>query len=123
LGAGASGCSEDSEFWYRVLAEGWLCRYEPTSVVFHYHRKELECYKQQMHQYMRGHVVALLVQFARYKHWGNLIRLFIILPGHYTKVFLGGILRGFGSKHKTLVTEIFGCLAGIKFYLQNRVQL
>ena len=120
LGAGASGCSEDSEFWYRVLAEGWLCRYEPTAVVFHYHRKELERYKQQMYQYMRGHVVALLVQFARYGHWGNLIRLFVILPGYYAKVLLGGILRGFSSRHKTLVTEILGCLAGIKFYLQHQ---
>src|SRR4029453_17415253 len=27
LGAGASGCSEDSEVWYRLLAEGHRCRY------------------------------------------------------------------------------------------------
>jgi glycosyl transferase family 2 len=25
LGAGAAGCSEDSEFWYRLIAEGWAC--------------------------------------------------------------------------------------------------
>lgn len=120
LGAGASGCSEDSEFWYRVLAEGWLCYYEPTAVIFHYHRQELERLKQQIHQYMRGHVAALLIQFARYGHWGNLIRLFVILPGYYVKVLLGGILRGFSSRHKTLLVEVFGCLAGIKFYLQYR---
>ncbi|MBD1826614.1 glycosyltransferase [Microcoleus vaginatus GB1-A2] len=35
LGAGASGCSEDSELWYRVLAEGWICYYDPTPVVYH----------------------------------------------------------------------------------------
>ena len=41
LGAGAAGCSEDSELWYRLLAEGWSCVYEPDAVVFHHHRREL----------------------------------------------------------------------------------
>jgi GT2 family glycosyltransferase len=39
LDAGAAGCGGDSEFWYRILARGWCCRYEPSSVVFHYHRR------------------------------------------------------------------------------------
>jgi GT2 family glycosyltransferase len=121
LGAGASGCSEDSEFWYRVLAQGWLCHYEPTAVVFHYHRRELDSLKQQMYQYMRGHNVALLIQFARYKHWGNLLRLFVILPVYYVLVLLKGSIGGFGLRHRTYLAEVWGCLAGIKFYLQNRV--
>jgi cellulose synthase/poly-beta-1,6-N-acetylglucosamine synthase-like glycosyltransferase len=33
LGAGASGCSEDSEFWYRMLAHGGSCAYVPAAVV------------------------------------------------------------------------------------------
>lgn len=45
LGAGASGCSEDSELWYRILAEGWLCRYEPTAVIYHYHRQNMSTLK------------------------------------------------------------------------------
>ncbi len=121
LGAGASGCSEDSEFWYRVLAEGWYCRYEPTAVVFHYHRKDLASFKSQMYQYMRGHVTALLIQFARYKHWGNLTLLFILLPVYYLKVFLSSIIKGYKFRNKLLWTEILGCLAGIKFYLENRI--
>lgn len=120
LGAGASGCSEDSEYWYRVLAKGWTCKYEPSAVVFHIHRRDLKGLKHQMYQYMQGHVAALLIQFDRYKHWGNLVRLFIYLPGYYVKSFLGGLLTGFGPKYKTLPTEIFGCMAGVKFYLQNR---
>src|SRR5262249_46212823 len=35
LGAGASGCSEDSELWYRLLATGHVCVYEPSAVVYH----------------------------------------------------------------------------------------
>jgi GT2 family glycosyltransferase len=119
LGAGASGCSEDSELWYRLLAEGWFCHYEPTAVVFHYHRSDLDSLKQQMYQYMRGHVAALLVQFAKYKHWGNLRRLFVALPRYYTRRFLFGLFQGFNCFNITLVAEVLGCFSGVKFYLQN----
>jgi len=120
LGAGASGCSEDSELWYRILAEGWFCRYEPASVVYHYHRSDLDGLKQQMYQYMRGHVAALLVQFARYQHWGNLRRLFVALPKYYTRQFLSGLLNGFKSFNKMLLAQVLGCFSGVKFYLQHR---
>lgn len=119
LDAGASGCSGDSEMWYRILAEGWMCHYEPAAVVFHYHRRELDGLREQMYQYMRGHVVALLVQFAKYRHWGNLRRLFWTLPKYYIKLFLDGLLKGDQLKHKTYFSEILGCLAGIQFYLQH----
>lgn len=120
LGAGASGCSEDSELWYRILAEGWLCRYEPTAVIFHYHRSDLDSLKHQMYQYMRGHVTALFVQFANYKHWGNLYRVLIGLPKYYAKRLLQEVKRGFELRHSSLLSEITGCLSGVKFYIDNR---
>lgn len=119
LGAGAAGCSEDSELWYRLLAEGWLCRYEPTAVVYHCHRSDLDSLKQQLHQYMRGHVTALLVQFAKYAHWGNLRRLFLVMPKDYAN-FLRQLIKGFKPEYSTLLAEILGLLSGVKFYLQNR---
>lgn len=122
LGAGASGCSEDSELWYRLLAEGWYCYYEPTAVAFHYHRSDLDSLKQQMYQYMRGHVVALLVQFAKYKHWGNLHRLFFALPRYYNRRLLSGLFKGFNSLNKTLLAEVLGCCSGLKFYLQSSIK-
>lgn len=122
LGAGASGCSEDSELWYRLLADGWFCYYEPTAVAFHYHRSDLDSLKQQMYQYMRGHVVALLVQFARYKHWGNIHRLFFALPSYYNRQVLYGFLNGFKSLNKTLLAEVLGCFSGLKFYLQHSIK-
>jgi GT2 family glycosyltransferase len=120
LGAGASGCSEDSELWYRILAEGWICRYEPTGVIFHYHRSDLDTLKQQAYQYMRGHVAALLVQFANYKHSGNLRRLFITLPRYYGKRLLREFKRGFEPRRSSVLVEIGGCLAGVKFYIDSR---
>jgi GT2 family glycosyltransferase len=83
LGAGAAGCSEDSEFWYRMLAAGMTVRYEPRAVVWHTHRAGREAFQNQMHQYMRGHVAALLVQFEKHRHVGNIRRLFITLPYYY----------------------------------------
>lgn len=80
LGAGAAGCSEDSELWYRLLAEGWRCRYEPSAVVFHYHRDDIPALKRQARAYIRGHVAALFVQYARYGHRGNLHRALLAMP-------------------------------------------
>jgi len=118
LGAGASGCSEDSEFWYRVLAAGWTCRYHPTAVVFHYHRADLTSLNQQKRAYMRGHITALLIQAERHHHWGNLRRVFIALPRHYTRLVIVGSLRRFKGRYCTVFSEIGGCLAGIGFYLR-----
>ncbi|WP_072016250.1 glycosyltransferase family 2 protein [Leptolyngbya sp. KIOST-1] len=120
LGAGASGCSEDSEYWYRVLAAGWTCRYQPTAVVSHYHRADFTSLSQQMTAYMRGHVAALLVQMGRHRHWGNLYRLFICLPKHYAKQITFGFLHGFRGKYLTVFTEMGGCLSGIVYYLRHR---
>jgi GT2 family glycosyltransferase len=120
LGAGTSGCSEDSEFWYRVLAEGWTCRYDPTVVVYHYHRREMESLRQQAYLYMRGHVTALFVQYERYGHWGNLKRIFWVLPRHYARVFFR--IRGRTWSKRMLIDQIRGCVAGLFYYLGHRKQ-
>jgi GT2 family glycosyltransferase/SAM-dependent methyltransferase len=80
LGAGAAGCSEDSELWYRLIAAGWTCRYEPGSVVHHHHRSDDAALRRQAHDYIRGHVAALFVQYARYRHVGNLRRALAAIP-------------------------------------------
>jgi GT2 family glycosyltransferase len=113
LGAGAAGCSEDSELWYRLLARGWLCRYEPNAVVFHRHRRELEDVRRQTHDYMRGHVAALFVQFARHGHWGNLRRAFVGLPRYYARQALDQVVLGH-RLHDTERAGMSGYLAGLR---------
>jgi GT2 family glycosyltransferase len=120
LGAGAAGCSEDSELWYRLLAEGWHCVYEPAAVVFHFHRADLEGLRQQWHAYMRGHVTALLVQFARYRHWGNLRRMALQLPLYYA-LWLRDVAHRDARREASLWwAAVSGALAGIAFYLRRR---
>lgn len=120
LGAGAAGCSEDSELWYRILATGGICHYQPTAVVFHHHRADLGSLKQQMQAYMAGHVVALLVQAERHGHWGNLRRLVIALPRYYLKRLILGALHRFQGPYRTVGTEVVGCLAGVTYYWRDR---
>jgi GT2 family glycosyltransferase len=129
LGAGASGCSEDSEIWYRLLAEGHRCRYEPAAVVYHAHRLDWEGLSEQTYSYMRGHVAALLFQFDRYGHWGNLYRAFLGLPYFFMLVALrsfrkkaGRLVGGYRGETNTLPLglQIRGAIAGYGYYLRNR---
>jgi len=131
LGAGAAGCSEDSEMWYRLLAEGHQCVYAPTAVVFHYHRRQWEELRRQTYSYMRGHVAALFFQFDRYRHWGNIYRAFVALPWYLVRVAFGsakrraGRLLIYGSDEDCLspplAPQILGVLAGYGYYLRHRL--
>lgn len=116
LGAGAAGCSEDSEYWYRMLAAGMSIRYEPAAVVNHLHRVNEDDFQHQMEEYMRGHMAALLYQYKKHGHAGNLRRAFWSLPRYYLAISrqrLAGASRG------TLGAELGGCLRGILYYLRN----
>ncbi|MBD1918174.1 MULTISPECIES: glycosyltransferase [Cyanophyceae] len=119
LDVGAAGCSGDSEMWYRVLAAGLLCRYDPTAVVHHSHRREMAGLHHQLFYYMRGHVTELLIRFERYSHWGNLVRL-ALLPVYFTYLLIFGWSRG-KYRYNTILTEILGCLSGFKFYFLSKL--
>jgi GT2 family glycosyltransferase len=85
LDAGAAGCSGDSEFWYRILHAGGVRRYEPSAVLYHFHRRTPEGLRAQIRAYMRGHVAALLVQYERTGERGNLRRIYRSLPKWYLR--------------------------------------
>ncbi len=120
LGAGAAGCSGDSELWYRLLAEGWRCAYEPAAAVSHFHRDDLSGLRAQWHAYMRGHVAALLVQFARYRDWGNLRRIVLQLPFFYLVWLRDVFRRGPRTEGPLWWAAVSGSAAGIGFYLRHR---
>ncbi|MBS1660663.1 MAG: glycosyltransferase [Bacteroidetes bacterium] len=106
LDVGASGCSGDSEMWYRILAEGWNCLYLPNVVVYHLHRSTIAGLMRQLFYYMRGHVSALLVQYERYAYPGDKRRIYRGLPQYYFKRLT----------KKTVLTEIRGCISGWRYY-------
>jgi len=59
--------------------------YEPRAIVWHSHRIDREAFRSQMRQYIRGHVAALLVQFEKHRHFGNLRRLLATMPYDYCR--------------------------------------
>ena len=89
LDVGQAGCSGDSEFWYRLLAKGFSCRYEPSSVAFHFHRRTMEGLSSQIFHYMRGHAAALLVQYERTGIVSNRIQAFLRMPRWYCRGLWG----------------------------------
>lgn len=120
LDVGQAGCSGDSEYWYRILAAGHVCRYEPTAVMLHHHRLDLSGLASQIFHYMRGHTAALLVQYERTGDKGNLYRAFIALPAHYTRCLAGRLTDGRTGAERFLGDQIKGALAGIWFYARSR---
>jgi glycosyltransferase involved in cell wall biosynthesis len=119
LDVGAAGCSGDSEYWHRILSHGGVCRYEPSAVVYHYHRRELDELSSQLFHYMRGHAAALLVQFERTGNFGNLRRALVSMPSWYAQRVLRGTLKGFAERDRFLWSEIAGFASGILFYLRQ----
>ncbi|OAF16794.1 glycosyl transferase [Bradyrhizobium neotropicale] len=116
LDVGQAGCSGDSEYWYRLLASGYTCRYAPSSVAFHSHRRTIEGLASQIYYYMRGHVAALLVQYERTGLAENPARAYLYLPKWYSYRLLR---RAFGPKRvadRFLKEEIAGCVSGFRFY-------
>jgi GT2 family glycosyltransferase len=122
LGPGAAGCSEDSELFYRIVAAGWHCCYEPSAVVFHHHRRDQASLNRQLFYYMRGHVTALLVQFEKHRRIGNLRRLLFTLPQQYVKAVIYTLRHHSEPWQRTLKSEICGCLSGIVYYFTCVVQ-
>lgn len=119
LDVGAAGCSGDSEFWHRILCAGGTCRYEPSSVAFHYHRRDWAGLRKQIRAYMRGHSAALLVQYERSGRKGNLRRLFISFPAFYARRVIKQMLKGGDPSALLMRDEMAGLLSGIWFYLRT----
>jgi GT2 family glycosyltransferase len=119
LGAGAAGCSEDSELWYRLLVAGGACLYEPRAVVFHHHRRDWPGLKRQMRAYMKGHVAALVVQYDNFGDHGNIVRIWRQLPAYFLRTFGRSLFESAPGRIGLLAAEVTGWLAGLQFLLRS----
>jgi GT2 family glycosyltransferase len=119
LGAGMAGCSEDSEFWHRILSIGGTCRYEPAAVAFHHHRRDMGSLGHQIYQYMKGHAAALMVQYERSGNRGNLWRALYFLPRDNAARVWRRMRYGARPGDRFLWREVAGLLAGLGYYLRH----
>ncbi|WP_299286360.1 glycosyltransferase family 2 protein [uncultured Mucilaginibacter sp.] len=123
LGAGASGCSEDSEMWYRIIADKrFTIQYNPRCIVYHKHRRELSSLNKQLFSYMRGHVVAVLIQQTQNSEAGYLKYLYKGLPIYYLRLFKSGF-PFYSHRFRTLLSESKGIISGLRFYHKNKKKL
>jgi GT2 family glycosyltransferase len=120
LDVGQAGCSGDSEYWYRLLARGYRCRYAPDAVAFHYHRRTIEGLASQIYHYMRGHTAALMVQYERTGIAANRARAYRWMPAWYARRVLRWLLGRRRSEDRFLWQEVTGYLAGLDFYRRHR---
>ena len=121
LGAGASGCSEDSELWYRLIASGGACLFEPRAFVVHHHREQWADLRRQVRAYMKGHVSALFVQAVRHRHGGNIRRIFTQLPAYFARSAFWALRDGGGGRRlQVLWNEMIGWLCGLQYAFRPR---
>lgn len=120
LDVGQAGCSGDSEFWYGLLANGLGCRYEPSAVAFHFHRRTMEGLASQIFHYMRGHAAALLVQHERTGLAINRRQAYWTMPRWYAGRLWCRLRRGPSAGDRFLKEEILGYLSGLAFYWRKR---
>ena len=113
LGAGTpTGCSEDTDLFYRILKAGHTIRYEATACVWHRHRRTMKDLRAQIYAYSKGHVAYHLTTWLRYGDRRALLRLFYSLPKAYV-VRTWHRLRGYSEYPLSLIgLEIAGSLAG-----------
>lgn len=120
LGAGRAGGCEELELFYRALAEGLGCRYEPRAVTLHQHRRTQRELERQLRAYLRGHVASTLLQLARHGDVGNLVHLVWTLPKVYAGYGLRGLLGDPAYRPALLAVELAGCWAGLRYYRRCR---
>jgi len=118
LGAGAAGCSEDSELWYRLLAKGIAIHYNPRAVVFHEHRRELNELQRQLFCYMKGHAAAALIQQSLIKEAGYQQYLFKKVVKSYLPLLIKRFFHPL--ERKLLLNQVHGIFSGILFYFRNK---
>jgi glycosyltransferase involved in cell wall biosynthesis len=119
LDVGAAGCSGDSEQWYRILANGFKIQYNPLAVVQHSHRTSVEGLKKQLHGYMRGFTVAILLQYQKFGHIGNIKHLVKVFPFYYLTL-LGKGFPFYNAQYRTIFSEMAGVVSGLFYYWKNR---
>jgi len=118
LGAGAAGCSDDSEMWFRILAKGKTIQYNPSAIVYHKHRKTIEQLNNQIFHYMRGFTAAALWQQRQKPETWYKYLIFFYYPFYYTTLAIKGFPL-YHDRYKTIWVEIKGMISGLKFFYKK----
>jgi O-antigen biosynthesis protein len=113
LGAGTpTGCSEDTDLFYRILKAGGVIVYRPDACVLHRHRAEVAALRSQIRAYCRGHVAYNLVTLTRHGDRRALRRLFLDLPSWHLRRLFRWAARADDYPLRMIWWELEGHLTG-----------
>ena len=113
LGAGTpTGCSEDTDLFYRILAAGGTILYEPSAYVWHRHRESMPALRRQIYAYSKGHVAYQLSTLLRDRDRRAIVRLLYSLPRTYVQRAWQRITRRSEYPLLLIAVEVLGNLAG-----------
>lgn len=113
LGAGMpTGCSEDTDIFYRILKAGRTIVYDPQAFVCHRHRDSVAAGREQIYAYSKGHVAYHLSTMMRHGDRRALVRLLYSLPKAHAERALARILGRSDYPLPLILLEIAGNLAG-----------
>ena len=96
-----------------MLRAGFVCVYEPGAVVHHRHRQDRRSVVRQMRAYMRGHVVALLIQFAQDRKVAHLLRPLVLLPAYFLRRLIRALGQGDRLGAVMIAAQMLGCVEGL----------
>lgn len=113
LGAGTpTGCSEDTDLFYRVLKAGHTIVYEPDAFLWHRHRRDMRALRRQIYSYSKGHVAYHLATFFRDHDWRALYRIAVELPRAHLWQLKRRLKRRSDYPMHMIAIEVLGNLAG-----------
>lgn len=107
-----SGAGE-SEFTYRVLGQGGVCRYTPDMVVWRHYVDSEDALQPMLRDITKGHVAALRIQAQRFPGRGNWRRILVSMPLHFLKRIWSRVRWGRDQRNWFLFTELKGYFDGL----------
>jgi GT2 family glycosyltransferase len=124
LGAGTpTGCSEDTDLFYRVLRAGYRIVYEPQAYVWHRHRSDMRALRRQIYAYAKGHVAYQLTTLVRNREWRAVTRLIVELPRIYLWRVRERLLGRSDYPLHLVILEIAGTIAGPSAWLRSLMRV
>jgi O-antigen biosynthesis protein len=121
LGPGTpTSSTEDLYMFYRVLKAGYTIIYEPSSYIFHKHRRTIPELRQQVYNYAKGHVAYQLTTVINDHDFRALVRLLIDLPLSRIKQVVGRFFIKREYPLSLVLLELTGNLAGPFALIRSR---
>lgn len=121
LGAGTrSGGGEDLDMFMRVILSGHRLVYEPSAIVWHFHRTDLPELRKQMRAYGSGLTAALFAVMMRDRRARIEIPLKALSGVFRLRDLSGRVNDNPALPSGLMLRELAGMLAGPSLYLANR---